>query len=70
MLKKRENARLTSYWLGRKCVYCGSYQYRGVSRSNFPLYLKEMEYRFNHRRDNLLKDFIQLYFGYVSEQYS
>lgn len=42
------------------------YQYRGVSRSNFHLYLKEMEYRFNHRRDNLLKNFISLYFGYIS----
>ena len=44
----------------------GLYQYRGVSRSNFPLYLKEMEYRFNHRSENLLKNFIQLYFGYIS----
>lgn len=45
----------------------GLYQYRGVSKSNFPLYLKEMEYRYNHRNENLLKSFIQLYFGYVSD---
>lgn len=44
----------------------GLYQYRGVSKTNFPLYLKEMEYRYNHRHENLLKNFIQLYFGYVS----
>jgi transposase len=42
------------------------YQYRGVSKSNFPLYLKEMEYRYNHRNDNLLKTFVELYFGYIS----
>ena len=39
------------------------YNYRGVSRSMFPLYLKEMEYRYNHRRDNLLNLLINLYFG-------
>ena len=27
------------------------YNYRGVSKSNFPLYLKEMEYRYNHRKE-------------------
>lgn len=43
----------------------GLYQYRGVSRANFPLYLKEMEYRYNHRKQNLLKNFISVYFGYV-----
>jgi len=42
------------------------YNYRGVSRSNFPLYLKEMEYRFNHRKNNILEDIMKLYFGYVS----
>jgi transposase len=30
------------------------------------MYLKEVEYRFNHRSDNLLKLFTQIYFGYVS----
>jgi transposase len=40
------------------------YNYRGVSRSMFPLYLKEMEYRYNHRKDNLLNSLILLYFGY------
>lgn len=42
------------------------YNYRGVSKSNFPLYLKEMEYRFNHRKENILEKIINLYFGYVS----
>jgi len=42
------------------------YNYRGVSKYHFPLYLKEVEYRFNHRNENLLKLFINIYFGYVS----
>lgn len=41
----------------------GLYNYRGVSQSNFPLYLKEMEYRYNHRNDNLLQLLIHLYFA-------
>jgi transposase len=28
------------------------------------MYLKEVEFRFNHRRDNLFKIFLRLYFGY------
>ena len=42
------------------------YNYRGVSRVNFPLYLKEMEYRFNHRKENIFESIMKLYFGYVS----
>ena len=38
----------------------------GVSKYHFPMYLKEVEYRFNHRKDNLFKLFINIYFGYVS----
>ena len=30
-------------------------KYHGVSRQYFPLYLKEMEFRFNHRRDDLFE---------------
>jgi len=41
------------------------YNYRGVSKYHFPMYLKEVEYRFNHRKDNLFKLFISIYFGYV-----
>lgn len=40
--------------------------YRGVSKYHFPMYLKEIEYRFNHRGENLYKQFIKLYFGYDS----
>jgi transposase len=43
------------------------YNYHGVSRANFGLYLKEMEYRFNHRNEDLTQAIIRLYFGYVSE---
>jgi transposase len=30
------------------------YQYRGVPRNYFHLYLKEIEWRFNHRSENLV----------------
>ncbi len=40
------------------------YNYRGVSKSNFPLYLKEMEFRYNHRKENLLSRLKVLFFGY------
>jgi transposase len=42
------------------------YNYRGVSKYHFPMYLKEVEYRFNHRTENLFKLFLTTYFGYVS----
>lgn len=42
------------------------YNYRGVSKANFPLYLKEMEYRFNHRKENIVESIMKLYFGYYS----
>lgn len=31
------------------------YQYRGVPSHHFHLYLKEIEWRFNHRNENLVK---------------
>jgi transposase len=40
------------------------YNYRGVSKYHFPMYLKEVEYRFNHRDENLFKLFLFHYFGY------
>jgi transposase len=39
------------------------YNYRGVSKSNFPLYLKEMEFRYNHRKENLLSLLKVLFFS-------
>lgn len=42
------------------------YQYRGVSKYHFPMYLKEVEYRLNHRQENVFKQFLKIYFGYVS----
>jgi len=41
----------------------GLYNYRGVSKSNFPLYLKEMEFRYNHRHEPLLSPLIQIYYS-------
>jgi hypothetical protein len=37
-----------------------------VSNYHFPMYLKEIEYRFNHRQENLFKLFLRYFFGYVS----
>ncbi len=42
------------------------YNYRGVYKYHFPMYLKEVEYRFNHRKENLFKRFLDIYFDYVS----
>ena len=42
------------------------YNDRGVSKYHFPRYLKEGEFRYNHRDENLFKLFIHIYFGYVS----
>lgn len=42
------------------------YNYRGVSRYHFPMYLKEIEYRYNHRQENIFKLFLKIYFGYFS----
>lgn len=36
------------------------YQYRGVPKPYFPLYLKETEWRFNHRHENLIPSLIKL----------
>ena len=40
------------------------YHYRGVPRSHFPFYLKEIEWRFNYRHENLVK----LLRKYLSQQ--
>jgi transposase-like protein len=37
-----------------------------VSRFHFPMYLKKIEFRFNHRGDNTFRLFLKAYFGYVS----
>ena len=31
------------------------YHYRGVPKSYFELYLKEIEFRFNHRNENIFR---------------
>ena len=54
---------IEGFWAFAKHIL---YNYRGVSKYHFPMYLKEIEYRFNHRRDNLFKLFLHTFFGYVS----
>jgi len=41
----------------------GLYNYRGVSKSNFPLYLKEMEWRYNHRGEPVLPLLVKVYYS-------
>ena len=31
------------------------HKYHGISKTNYPLYIKEMEFRFNHRNENVYK---------------
>jgi len=54
---------IEGFWSYAKHVL---YNYRGVSKYHFPMYLKEIEYRFNHRHENLFKNFMKVYFGYIS----
>ena len=54
---------IEGFWSYAKHVL---YSYRGVSKYHFPMYLKEIEYRFNHRNQNVFKQFLNTYFGYVS----
>ena len=54
---------IEGFWSYAKHVL---YNYRGVSKYHFPMYLKEIEYRFNHRHQNVFKQFLNTYFGYVS----
>lgn len=53
---------IEGFWSYAKHVL---YNYRGISKYHFPMYLKEIEYRFNHRKQNLFKRFVKTYFGYV-----
>ncbi len=54
---------IEGFWSFAKHILCN---YRGVSKFHFLMYLKEVEYRYNHRNDNLFKLFLTAYFGYVS----
>jgi transposase len=42
------------------------YTYRSISKYHFPMYLKEIESRFNHRKKNLFKLFLRCFVGSVS----
>lgn len=39
------------------------HKYHGINMSNYPLYLKEMEFRFNNRNEDLFKLLIHIIFG-------
>ena len=36
------------------------HKYHGISKTNYPFYIKEMEFRFNHRNENVYKLLIDL----------
>jgi len=60
--KNRING-IEGFWSFAKHIL---YNYRGVSKFHFPMYLKEVEFRYNHRNDNAFKLFLKAFFGYVS----
>ena len=60
---KNHSNGIEGFWSFAKHILCN---YRGVSRYHFPMYLKEVECRYNHRKENLFKLFIHIYFSYVS----
>lgn len=45
-------------------------KYHGVDAGKFPLYLKELEYRYNHRDRDLFDDLIQILVGYNRVAYT
>lgn len=40
-------------------------KYHGISRDNFYLYMKEMEFRYNFRKENLFHKMVSIHFGPV-----
>ena len=54
---------IEGFWSYAKHIW---YNYRGVSRYHLPMYLKEIEYRYNHKDDNVFKLLLKLYFSCVS----
>ena len=38
-------------------------KYHGVSKSYFHLYLKEMEFRYNYRKENIYHKLLKIHFG-------
>ena len=44
--------RIEGFWSFAKERF---HKYHGINYSNYPLYLKEMEFRFNYRNENLFK---------------
>jgi len=54
---------IEGFWSFAKYIL---YNYRRVPKYHFLMYLKEVEYRFNYRGDNLFKLFMNIYFGYTS----
>ncbi len=54
---------IEGFWSFAKYIL---YNYRGVSKYHFPMCLKEIGFRFNHRQENTFTLFLKTYLGYVS----
>ena len=39
------------------------YKYHGIHKDNYYLYLKEMEFRFNHRNSDIFKKMFEIIYG-------
>ena len=39
------------------------HKYHGINHENYPLYLKEMEFRFNHRNEDVFKLLVDIILG-------
>jgi len=48
---------IESFWAYAKERF---HKYHGISKTNYPLYIKEMEFRFNHRNENVYKLLIDI----------
>ena len=43
------------------------HKYHGINKDNYPLYVKEMEFRFNHREDNLYPLLVEVFRQFMSK---
>lgn len=42
-------------------------KYRGINKQNYPLYMKEMEFRFNNRKNNLSNELIKIIYAKIGK---
>jgi transposase len=57
---KRTINGLEGFW---SCAKERFLKYHGVGKNHFPLYIKEMEFRYNYRKENLYHQLVEIHFG-------